>query len=126
MSTTVLIIDDDPVQRRLAEAMVRRLGFQAQIAENGHDGLNLLRSGESVDVVLLDLVMPGGMDGLSLAREAHRRHPTLKILLTTGYAEASLERTGLARPEFDILNKPYRRAELIRRVRAAIDAPNRS
>ena len=69
MSTTVLIIDDDPVQRRLAEAMVRRLGFEARIAENGHDGLNLLRGGENVDVVLLDLVMPGGMDGLSVLAE---------------------------------------------------------
>jgi hypothetical protein len=47
-------------------------------------------------------------------------------LLTTGYAEASLERTGIERPEFDILNKPYRRAELIRRVRAALDAPIRT
>ncbi len=44
MSTAVLIVDDDPVQRRLTEAAVRRFGFEARVAENGLDGLALLRS----------------------------------------------------------------------------------
>lgn len=62
MSATVLIVDDDPVQRRLAEAAVRRFGFEPRVAETGADALALLRS-EGADVVLLDLVMPG-LDGL--------------------------------------------------------------
>ncbi len=57
MSTTVLIVDDDPVQRRLAEAAVRRFGFEARVVETGADALIVLKS-EGADVVLLDLVMP--------------------------------------------------------------------
>ncbi len=67
--------------------------------------------------------MPGGMNGVVLAREARRRQPRLKVLLATGYAEASLERTDVGGSEFEILNKPYRRTELIRRVRAILDGP---
>ena len=96
------------------------------MARHGREALEILGDHPEIDLLFSDLIMPGGMDGLSLAREARRRHPALKILLTTGYAEASLERTGIERPEFDILNKPYRRAELIRRVRAALDAPVRT
>ncbi len=64
------------------------------------------------------------MNGVVLAREARRRQPRLKVLLATGYAEASMERTDVGGSEFDILNKPYRRTELIRRVRVTLDGAN--
>ncbi|WP_439574354.1 sigma-54-dependent transcriptional regulator [Phreatobacter sp.] len=70
--TTVLICDDDPVQRRLVEAMVRKLGHDARICENGEQALQMLREeGETVDLVLLDLVMPerDGMGVLAAMRE---------------------------------------------------------
>ena len=119
---TILIVDDRADVAELARAILRDYGYGTLMARHGREALEILADHPEIDLLFSDLIMPGGMDGLSLAREAHRRHPALKILLTTGYAEASLERTGLARPEFDILNKPYRRAELIRRVRAALDA----
>ena len=121
-SETILIVDDRADVAELARAILRDYGYGTLMARHGREALEILADHSEIDLLFSDLIMPGGMDGLSLAREAHRRHPALKILLTTGYAEASLERTGLARPEFDILNKPYRRAELIRRVRAALDA----
>ena len=67
--------------------------------------------------------MPGGMNGVMLARVARERRPTLKVLLTTGYAEASLERTDTGGSEFELINKPYRQVELIRRIRRVLDGP---
>ncbi|MCP1537169.1 sigma-54-dependent transcriptional regulator [Methylorubrum extorquens] len=106
MSTTVLIIDDDPVQRRLAEAMVSRLGFQAQIAENGHDGLNLLRSGESVDVVLLDLVMPGGMDGLSVLAEMRKSGIDTPVIVQTSNGSIDAVVNAMRAGAVDFVVKP--------------------
>ena len=94
------------------------------MAQNGREALEILDSSGSVDLLFTDLIMPGGMNGIMLAREARRRQPRLKVLLTTGYAEASLERTDAGGSEFDLLNKPYRRTDLIRRVRAILDGPN--
>lgn len=123
---TVLIVDDRADVGELARAILRDYGYGTLMARHGREALEILGDHPEIDLLFSDLIMPGGMDGLSLAREARRRHPALRILLTTGYAEASLERTGMGRPEFDILNKPYRRAELIRRVRATLDAPIRT
>ncbi|MFK5599809.1 hypothetical protein ACFZ8E_22820 [Methylobacterium sp. HMF5984] len=83
--------------------------------------LDLLDGGEHVDLLFTDLVMPGGVDGTMLARAARARRPRIGILLTTGYAEASLE--GEDGPEFEVIDKPYGRTELARRVRALLDAP---
>ncbi|WP_163484635.1 response regulator, partial [Escherichia coli] len=84
---------------------------------------DILDGSEPVDLLFSDLIMPGGMNGLMLAREARKRQPGLRILLTTGYAGDSLERTDMGAPEFEILKKPYRRADLSRRVRDILDAP---
>ena len=123
---TILIVDDRADVAELARAILRDYGYGTLMARHGREALEILSDHPEIDLLFSDLIMPGGMDGLSLAREARRRHPALRILLTTGYAEASLERTGIERPEFDILNKPYRRAELIRRVRTTLDAPIRT
>ena len=122
-SETVLIVDDRADVAELARAILRDYGYGTLMARHGREALEILDSHAGIDLLFSDLIMPGGMDGLALAREARRRRPDLRVLLTTGYAEASLERTGLRRPEFEILNKPYRRADLIRRVRAVLDAP---
>ncbi|MFC7664450.1 response regulator [Methylorubrum suomiense] len=102
--------------------MLRDYGYGTLLARHGREALEILDDHPEIDLLFSDLIMPG-MDGLTLAREARRRRPSLRVLLATGYAEASLERTGLPRPEFEILNKPYRRADLIRRIRTILDAP---
>ena len=117
---TVLIVDDREDVAELARAILRDHGYTTLMAANGREALGILDEHEGIDLLFSDLIMPGGMNGLVLAREARKRRPGLKILLATGYAEASLERAEVGRPEFDILSKPYRRAELIRRVRAAL------
>ncbi|MGX5776116.1 sigma-54-dependent transcriptional regulator [Methylorubrum zatmanii] len=106
MSITVLIIDDDPVQRRLAEAMVRRLGFEAKIAENGQDGLTLLRSGEAINVVLLDLVMPGGMDGLAVLAEMRRGGIDTPVIVQTSNGSIDAVVNAMRAGAVDFVVKP--------------------
>lgn len=106
MSTTVLIVDDDPVQRRLAEAMVRRLGFEARVAENGEQGLSLLRAGEAVDVVLLDLVMPGGLDGLGVLAEMRRAGIDVPVIVQTSNGSIDAVVTAMRAGAVDFVVKP--------------------
>ncbi|KTS37002.1 histidine kinase [Methylobacterium indicum] len=120
---TILIVDDRRDVAELARAILRDFGYTTLLATDGRQALELLDGGDKVDLLFSDLIMPGGMNGVMLAREARRRQPRLKVLLTTGYAEASLERTDAGGTEFEIINKPYRRMELARRVRAVLDGP---
>ena len=120
---TVLIVDDREDVAELARTILRDFGYVTLMAGNGREALEILDGNDRIDMLFTDLIMPGGMNGVMLAREARRRQPRLKVLLTTGYAEASLERTDAGGSEFDVLNKPYRRTDLIRRVRAVLDGP---
>ncbi|MCJ2133062.1 PAS domain-containing protein [Methylobacterium sp. J-026] len=120
---TILIVDDRADVAEVARTILRDFGYVTLMAGNAREALEILDSSERVDLLFTDLIMPGGMNGVLLAREAVRRQPKLKVLLATGYAEASLERTDIGGSEFDLLNKPYRRTELVRRVRAILDGP---
>ena len=120
---TILIVDDRADVAELARTILRDFGYVTLLAGNAREALEILDSSERIDLLFTDLIMPGGMNGVLLAREARRRQPKLKVLLATGYAEASLERTDIGGSEFDLLNKPYRRTELVRRVRAILDGP---
>ncbi|MCE4225494.1 PAS domain-containing protein [Methylobacterium sp. C25] len=121
---TVLIVDDREDVADLARTILRDYGYTTLTAANGREALQILEARSDIALLFSDLIMPGGMNGLTLARAARDRRPELKVLLTTGYAEASLERTDVGGSEFDILNKPYRRADLVRRVRSTLDAPS--
>ncbi|GBU19595.1 MULTISPECIES: histidine kinase famiy protein [Methylobacterium] len=120
---TVLVVDDRQDVAELARSILRDHGYRTLTAGNAREALDILDGSEPVDLLFSDLIMPGGMNGLMLAREARKRQPGLRILLTTGYAGDSLERTDMGAPEFEILKKPYRRADLSRRVRDILDAP---
>ncbi len=86
MAKTVLVVDDDPTQRRLIQAVLDREGFQVVHAENGDQAISRLTHGGGADVVLLDLVMPGlsGIDTLKEARAAGVRTPVVVLTATGG------------------------------------------
>jgi DNA-binding NtrC family response regulator len=86
MAKTVLVVDDDPTQRRLIQAVLDREGFQVVHAENGEQALDRLIRGGGADVVLLDLVMPGlsGIETLVEARAAGVRTPVVVLTATGG------------------------------------------
>nr|WP_210317668.1 histidine kinase famiy protein [Salinarimonas ramus] len=122
-SETILVVDDRIEVADLAESILSDFGYTILRAANAREALDVLDGTRGVDLLFSDLIMPGGMNGVMLAREARRRRPKLRILLTTGYAEASLERRDAGGAEFDVLDKPYRRSELVRMVRRVLDGP---
>src|SRR5437763_5004075 len=110
-AATILVVEDDPDVREMIVGILSDLGYQTLIATNGPEALAILNRDHSVDLLFTDIVMPAGMSGTELARQASRLRPDLKVLLSSGYArEANHWRT--ARVEFPFIAKPYRPATL--------------
>ncbi|HZZ30926.1 MAG TPA: response regulator, partial [Phenylobacterium sp.] len=86
MAKTVLVVDDDPTQRRLIQAVLEREGFAVAHAENGDQAIERLASGATIDVVLLDLVMPGisGQETLVEMRARGFTQPVIVVTATGG------------------------------------------
>jgi CheY-like chemotaxis protein len=99
----LLVEDDDAVAAGVGH-MIRDLGYGYVRAAQASDALRLLKRGEVFDLVFSDMVMPGDMDGLALAKAIRARHPALPVLLTTGYSEAASAATA---ETFRLLSKPY-------------------
>jgi CheY-like chemotaxis protein len=85
--------------------MLLGIGFEVLHVTSAAEALCMLADSRSVDIVLSDVMMPGGMSGLELAHELKRRRPDLPVILTTGYAEAA---AGIETDGFGLLLKPYR------------------
>jgi len=118
--TVVLVAEDDPYVRAYAVACLESLGYRTVAATDGREAMARLRQEPAVDLLFSDVVMRGGMDGWELAERACAERPGLKVLLTSGYALETLAARGRLRPGLPVLNKPYRKAELARRVREAL------
>ena len=100
----VLLVEDDDAVAAGVGHMLRELGYTYLRAAGGADALAVLGSGEMFDIVLSDMLMPGGMNGLALGQEVRSLYPALPIILSTGYSEAATEAAGAG---FPLLAKPY-------------------
>jgi CheY-like chemotaxis protein len=121
---TILVVEDDPLVRNFVVFQLRDLGYRVVEAADGPAAEKLLEDGASVDLLLTDVVMPGGMTGRELADRTTRRRPGLKTLYTSGYTEDSIVHHGKLDPGVHFLSKPFRRQDLAVKVRAALDGPN--
>src|SRR5215470_3787183 len=83
-SRAVLVVDDEERMRALLERLVRRLGHRAEAAGDGEDALARLRD-RSFDVVITDVRMPGGVDGLTLLKEARAADPDVAVVVMTAF-----------------------------------------
>ncbi len=120
----ILIVEDNPIVRKLSIERIRDLGFETLEAESGDQAYQMLKDGAEADVVFSDLVMPGRLNGYDLAELVHREFPKLKVLLTSGYASDVVTGSMSHGQPFDILHKPYRQAELVKRLSALLaEAP---
>jgi len=122
-SERILIVEDRDDVAELAQMLLEAGGYQTVVASDGAAALKLLEQDAAFDLLFTDLIMPGGMNGVVLAREVKRRLPKIKVLLTTGYAEASLERTDAGGSEYEVVNKPFTRQQLLRKVRLVLEGP---
>jgi CheY-like chemotaxis protein len=118
-SERVLVVDDNEALLQVTSAMLSTFGYQVFCARNGSEALRMLQSGQEFGLLFSDIAMPGGMNGIELAREATRLRTGIKILLTSGYAENVLQRHR-AVGEFPIIDKPFRLADLARRLRSIL------
>jgi PAS domain S-box-containing protein len=98
----VLIVEDDIFVAELAADMFGELGFETTITHSAKEALERLAGGDKPKLVFSDVVMPGGITGIELARKLRERFPELPILLTTGYSEQVSATQG-----FPVLQKPY-------------------
>jgi PAS domain S-box-containing protein len=121
---TVLVVEDDPFVRSHVIASLESLGYRVMVAGDGREALSMLHGGARPALVFTDVVMPGGINGLQLVEELRRIAPGLKVLFTSGYPQEALTSRGQINPEARMLTKPYRKAELARRVREALDEPD--
>ncbi len=118
-SERVLVVEDDPGVRAFVASALRELGYAVRTAPNGPTALSLLDR-EPVELLLTDVMMPGGISGPQLAHQAGERHPALKVLLMSGYPDDALAHAGLA-TELPLVGKPFQKDELGRRVREVLD-----
>ncbi|HJP69673.1 MAG TPA: response regulator, partial [Sphingomicrobium sp.] len=98
----VLVVEDDTLVAELAAGMLNELGFECTVAHSAKEALERLAGGEKPKLIFSDIVMPGGLSGIELARKVRDRFPELPILLTTGYSEQVGGSHG-----FPVLQKPY-------------------
>ncbi|HET7570385.1 MAG TPA: PAS domain S-box protein [Gammaproteobacteria bacterium] len=117
---TVLVVEDDPHVRPMVVELVRDIGHSVIEAANGADAIEIIDKRRDIDLLFTDVVMPGDMNGVELAREARRRRPQMAVLLTSGYAGACIGHGGRQGKQFRIIQKPYERTALVRAVNAAL------
>jgi CheY-like chemotaxis protein len=98
----VLIVEDDTLLAELAAGMLNELGFEGVVTHSAKEALEQLSGNKRPTLIFTDIVMPGGISGIELARKVRGRYPELPILLTTGYSEEVGGSHG-----FPVLQKPY-------------------
>lgn len=103
----ILVVDDNELVAEVAAALLDALGYDTRIATGPAEAMDLYEEGHFT-AVLSDIVMPGGISGVQLARRLRIRQPDLPILLSTGYSEALAYEVM----DFPVLHKPYRLADL--------------
>ena len=110
MTAAILIVDDQLELLAFTGAFLAECGYTVSWARNAREALQILESNRPVDILLTDIVMPGGVDGFELARRAKTIRPDLKVLYSTGHTDISPEQIG--QTYGPLLKKPYQSSRL--------------
>ena len=110
----MLVTEDDADVLTIAAETLRLLGYDVHTATNAAEALAILNSGTPIDILFSDIVMPNGMNGIALAREARRLRPDIRVLLTSGYSRDRRD----ADDDWAFISKPYQMPELARQIEA--------
>jgi signal transduction histidine kinase/ActR/RegA family two-component response regulator len=115
----VLVVEDDPSMRRMAERILRRAGYEVTTSPGGRDALRKLEAETHFDMLLTDVVMPE-MSGTELAARAGALYPDLRILLMSGYVDRP--GVGPVQDDAELLEKPFRAEDLLAKVREVLES----
>jgi len=118
---TILIVDDEVDLLHLADNYLTELGYKTYIAENARQALDILAKHTNIDLLFSDIVMPGGINGYELAQQVTRDRPQLKVLLTSGLTSKAIAQDDQVRFSAQMLNKPYRKINLAKRIRLVLN-----
>ena len=119
---SILVVEDDTLIRDVIESQLRSLGYSVQAAGDGPSAVELLSSDAEFDLLLTDIVMPGGMSGIAVADKARELRPGIKVLYASGYPASAFSSAWPDPSKIRILPKPFRTIQLARAVRDALDA----
>ena len=117
----ILVLEDDDHVRELTRVMLESLGYTVKAAADGAGALLILESGEAVDLVLSDIVLKGQMSGPEFAKHARDLIPDITVTYMSGYTTEELRKTNQMDPNQVLLSKPFKKADLARHVRNALD-----
>jgi CheY-like chemotaxis protein len=118
---SLLVVEDDEAVRDILTSALRSVGYEVVEAADGEAARSHIAS-RDFDLLITDVILPGGMTGRDVANEALTRHPGIRVLYISGYARNAIVHQGKLDEGVDLLTKPFTRDALIRRVREMLDA----
>jgi PAS domain S-box-containing protein len=118
---TILVVEDDRLVREYVLTQLRSLGYVTLEAGNAAEALTIVEAGHRFDLLFTDVIMPGSMNGRQLADAVCKQRPDVDVLFTSGYTENAIIHHGRLDSGVLLLAKPYRKSDLARMIRKAID-----
>ena len=129
-SPDILVVDDEGDFRETLMNRLRKRNIPAEGCASGEDALRLFQTGRRFEVVILDIKMPGGMDGITTLREIKKIHPAADVILLTGHASLETSLQGMQEGACDYLLKPIKLEDLLEKLAQVLDrkgtAPSRA
>lgn len=122
-SECVLLVEDEPHVRELVIMQLSALGYTVNAQPDARAALAACDGPQHYDMLLTDLILPGGINGRELADRLASERPQLRVLFTSGYSQRAIEIQGVLMPGATLLHKPFRKSELAKKVRDVLGGP---
>ena len=116
----MLVVDDEIDLLEIAVAYLQDLGCSTFKAEDGASAFEIIMSHSEIDLLVTDIVMPGGMNGVELVWKIRQFRPEIKIIYCSGFPAGALAERSMTLIDEPLLHKPYQRAEFDAAVRQAL------
>jgi PAS domain S-box-containing protein len=116
-AATILVVEDNDDLRDLVVRQLSGLGYRVMSAEDGGRAMEILASDIDLDLLLTDVIMPGGMNGREVAEQSRRLRPWLRVLYMSGYSADALVRESKLDPDVALIKKPFQKQDLANRIR---------
>jgi len=120
-TTNILVVDDEGDFRETLMNRLKRRNIAAVGCGSGEEALRLFQEGSRFDVVVLDIKMPGGMDGIATLRQIKAIHPAADVILLTGHASLETSLEGMQEGACDYLLKPIKLEDLLEKLAQVLD-----
>ncbi len=118
---SVLVVDDEPDLIEIAKTYLEEMGYTAYLAKDGASALKLVQQHTDIDLVLTDIVMPGGMNGVELVEQIRKSLSNVKVIYCSGFPASALNERAVSLIDGPLLHKPYQRAEFAAAIRTAME-----